>query len=57
MSDCPLSGSGSSPIGALILRLLSLNFVCFQFQVMLFQFGPQRATESALMEVAAAGES
>jgi len=44
-------------MGALILRLLSLNLMCFQFQVMLSQFGPQRAMESALMEVAAAGES
>ena len=44
-------------MGALILRLLSLNLMCFQFQVMLFQFGPRRAMKSVLMEGAAAGES
>jgi hypothetical protein len=44
-------------MGALIQRLLSINLMCFQFRVILFQFGPRRASKSALMEVAAAGES
>jgi hypothetical protein len=44
-------------MGALVQRLLSINLMCFQFQVLLFQFGPQRAMKSASMEGAAAGES
>ena len=44
-------------MGALIQRRLSINLIGFQFQVMLCQFGPQRALESALMEGAAASES